>query len=186
MVLRALASCGRSSFLKQDGAKHCARAKFEEQTLSKEVHRHPRRWRSLPGDAAIRCKSGSMLASTKKKNAVLLSTQAHGDHPFHDILPYSSSVLRSHDVRRPSENPTDHGACFSNWRRRMPRANRSVKGDGAGSIGGNRQRPMSALGQKQTSRHLEPMSALPPKADIRWHQYDVRFVPKADIRPLGP
>jgi hypothetical protein len=26
---------------------------------------------------------------------------------------------------------------------------------------------MSALGQKQTSRHLQPMSALPPKADIR-------------------
>jgi hypothetical protein len=25
---------------------------------------------------------------------------------------------------------------------------------------------MSALGQKQTSRHLQPMSALPPKADI--------------------
>ena len=27
-------------------------------------------------------------------------------------------------------------------------------------------RRMSALGQKQTSRHLQPMSALPPKADI--------------------
>jgi len=28
---------------------------------------------------------------------------------------------------------------------------------------------MSALGQKQTSRHLQPMSALPPKADMdRW------------------
>ena len=26
---------------------------------------------------------------------------------------------------------------------------------------------MSALGQKQTSQHLQPMSALPPKADIR-------------------
>jgi len=26
--------------------------------------------------------------------------------------------------------------------------------------------PMSALGQKQTSRYLQPMSALPPKADI--------------------
>jgi hypothetical protein len=25
---------------------------------------------------------------------------------------------------------------------------------------------MFALGQKQTSRHLQPMSALPPKADI--------------------
>jgi hypothetical protein len=30
----------------------------------------------LARDAAIRCKSGSMLASTKKKNAVLLSTPA--------------------------------------------------------------------------------------------------------------
>src|SRR5262252_1660400 len=28
---------------------------------------------------------------------------------------------------------------------------------------------MSALGHKQTSRHLEPMSALPPKADIGTH-----------------
>ena len=28
------------------------------------------------------------------------------------------------------------------------------------------ERSMSALGQKQTSRHLQPMSALPPKADI--------------------
>jgi hypothetical protein len=27
-------------------------------------------------------------------------------------------------------------------------------------------RSMSALGQKQTLRHLQPMSALPPKADI--------------------
>jgi hypothetical protein len=42
-------------------------------------------------------------------------------------------------------------------------------------------RPMSALGQKQTSRHLQPMSALPPKADMERHGHDVRFVPKADI-----
>src|SRR5262249_41028660 len=27
--------------------------------------------------------------------------------------------------------------------------------------------PMSALGQKQTSQHLQPMSALPPKADVK-------------------
>jgi hypothetical protein len=27
--------------------------------------------------------------------------------------------------------------------------------------------PMSALGQKQTSKHVQSMSALPPKADIR-------------------
>ena len=39
---------------------------------------------------------------------------------------------------------------------------------------------MSALGQKQTSRHLQPMSALPLKADIGTQQRDVRFVPKAD------
>src|SRR5215469_3009195 len=32
--------------------------------------------------------------------------------------------------------------------------------------GNNRQDRMSALGQKQTSRHLQPMSALPPIADI--------------------
>src|SRR6516165_10212314 len=40
---------------------------------------------------------------------------------------------------------------------------------------------MSALGQKQTSRHLQPMSALPPKADIGQCDCDVRIVPKADI-----
>jgi hypothetical protein len=45
------------------------------------------------------------------------------------------------------------------------------------------QRPqdrISALGQKQTSRHLQPMSALPQKADIAECDGDVRFVPKAD------
>jgi hypothetical protein len=40
---------------------------------------------------------------------------------------------------------------------------------------------MSALGQKQTLKHVRSMSALPPKADIRQHGWDVRFVPKADI-----
>jgi hypothetical protein len=35
----------------------------------------------------------------------------------------------------------------------------SLHGSNLGSL-------MSALGQKQTSRHLQPMSALPPKADI--------------------
>jgi len=47
--------------------------------------------------------------------------------------------------------------------------------------GSNPEPPMSALGQKQTSRHLQPMSALPPKADIRRRYSDVRFVPKADV-----
>jgi len=41
---------------------------------------------------------------------------------------------------------------------------------------------MSALGQKQTSRHLQPMSALHPKADIAETDWHVRFVPKADMR----
>jgi hypothetical protein len=40
---------------------------------------------------------------------------------------------------------------------------------------------MSALGQKQTSRHLQPMSALPPIADNETQSRDVRFVPKADM-----
>src|SRR6516165_12188688 len=40
---------------------------------------------------------------------------------------------------------------------------------------------MSALGQKQTSRHLQPMSALPPKTDITERGWYVRYVPKADI-----
>src|SRR5215469_14308225 len=39
---------------------------------------------------------------------------------------------------------------------------------------------MSALGQKQALRHLQPMSALPPKADIAEGDRHVRFVPKAD------
>jgi len=41
---------------------------------------------------------------------------------------------------------------------------------------------MSALGQKQTSRHVRKMSALPPKADIAECDWNVRFVPKADIQ----
>ena len=47
--------------------------------------------------------------------------------------------------------------------------------------GSNRAHPMSALGQKRTSRSVEGMSALPPKADIAEPRCDVRFVPKADI-----
>jgi hypothetical protein len=43
---------------------------------------------------------------------------------------------------------------------------------------------MSALGQKQTSRHVRAMSALPPKADIEPRLRDVRFVPKADNSAL--
>jgi hypothetical protein len=39
---------------------------------------------------------------------------------------------------------------------------------------------MSALGQKQTLRHLRPMSALPPKADMDQSGCDVRFVPQLD------
>src|SRR6516225_7039234 len=41
-------------------------------------------------------------------------------------------------------------------------------------------RPMSALGQKRTKRHLGAMSALPPKADKQEKARLVRFVPKAD------
>jgi hypothetical protein len=41
--------------------------------------------------------------------------------------------------------------------------------------------PMSALGQKQTSRPELAMSALPPKADITERVRNVRFVPEADI-----
>jgi hypothetical protein len=41
-------------------------------------------------------------------------------------------------------------------------------------------RPMSALGQKQTSDYRLLMSALPPKADIGTQSRNVRFVPIAD------
>jgi hypothetical protein len=44
---------------------------------------------------------------------------------------------------------------------------------------------MSALGQKQTSGHLQPTSALPPKADIGTQSWNVRFVPKTDILQCG-
>ena len=44
---------------------------------------------------------------------------------------------------------------------------------------------MSAMGQKQTLRHVIGMSALPPKADIAEHDRDVRFVPRADIPRCG-
>src|SRR5215469_3822822 len=47
--------------------------------------------------------------------------------------------------------------------------------------GSNGEPLMSALGQKQTSKHVLAMSALPPKADIGTQPRDVRFVPKADI-----
>ena len=50
---------------------------------------------------------------------------------------------------------------------------------------GQRWLSMSALGQKQTSRHLQPMSALPPKADIPESDWHVRFVPIGDIRALN-
>src|SRR5215469_9163227 len=55
---------------------------------------------------------------------------------------------------------------------------RSTKwGSGIKLHSSNSEPPMSALGQKQTSRHLQPMSALPPKADIAKAIGHVRFVP---------
>jgi hypothetical protein len=47
--------------------------------------------------------------------------------------------------------------------------------------GSNPEPLMSALGQKQTSEHVQLMSALPPKADINDAMRNVPFVPKADI-----
>src|SRR5215831_11775426 len=40
---------------------------------------------------------------------------------------------------------------------------------------------MSALGQKQTSGHLESMSALPPKADVAERDRHIPFWHKADM-----
>src|SRR6516165_4077491 len=48
--------------------------------------------------------------------------------------------------------------------------------------GSNYEPLMSALGQKQTSRHVCAMSALPPKADIDRACWDFRVVPIPDIR----
>jgi hypothetical protein len=44
---------------------------------------------------------------------------------------------------------------------------------------------MSALGHKQTSRHVRFMSGLPPKADIARLDCHVCFVPIADIEGVG-
>ena len=41
---------------------------------------------------------------------------------------------------------------------------------------------MSALGQKQTSRHVRVMSVIPLKVDIRQRVEHVRLVPEAEIR----
>ena len=46
-------------------------------------------------------------------------------------------------------------------------------------------RAMSALGQKQTSRHARVMSVLPLKADIRQREWHVRLVPIADVRAIS-
>ena len=43
---------------------------------------------------------------------------------------------------------------------------------------------MTALGQKQTLKRLQPMSALRPKADIGTQSRNVRFVPIAEIRGI--
>jgi hypothetical protein len=44
---------------------------------------------------------------------------------------------------------------------------------------------MSALGQKQTSRHVRVMSAIPLKADVRQRDWRVRYVPLADIHVIN-
>jgi hypothetical protein len=43
---------------------------------------------------------------------------------------------------------------------------------------------MSALGQKQTLRHVRVMSVIPLKVDIRQRIEHVCFVPEADIDAL--
>ena len=49
-------------------------------------------------------------------------------------------------------------------------------------LGSAPRRRMSALGQKQTSRHVRVMSVIPLKADIRQREWHVRYVPLADLR----
>jgi hypothetical protein len=44
--------------------------------------------------------------------------------------------------------------------------------------------PMSALGQKLTSRHVRVMSVIPRKADIDQRGLHVRLVPEADMQSL--
>ena len=45
---------------------------------------------------------------------------------------------------------------------------------------------MSALGQKQASRHVRVMSVIPLKADIHQRGLHVRLVPEADVVALNP
>jgi hypothetical protein len=44
-----------------------------------------------------------------------------------------------------------------------------------------RQNKRSAVGQKQTSRHVRVMSVILLKADIHQRGWNVRYVPQADI-----
>ena len=50
--------------------------------------------------------------------------------------------------------------------------------------GGAREGVMSALGQKQTSRHVRVISVIPLKADIHQREWHIRYVPLADV--IGP
>ena len=45
--------------------------------------------------------------------------------------------------------------------------------------------PMSALGQKRTSRNVRSIPALPPKADIGTQSRNVRFVPTSSCFEYG-
>jgi len=73
-------------------------------------------------------------------------------------------MLRTAD--RCDEFPSPHGfACAEDhigYQKTITFLDRELRR----SLHASGQLPTSALGQKQTSRHLQPMSALPPKADI--------------------
>jgi hypothetical protein len=73
-------------------------------------------------------------------------------------------------LRRASVLSATPTSCSSDLHSNYSRDLRQAKlGSGIILHGSNPEPLMSALGQKQTSRHIGLMSALPPKADIaRW------------------
>src|SRR5262249_8357095 len=58
-------------------------------------------------------------------------------------------------------------ACFEQCRRHNPTKYEAIELSAVTYVTQQSKRPMSALGQNQTSRLVRAMSALPPKADIR-------------------
>src|SRR5262249_35751629 len=100
----------------------------------------------------------------------------------HADAPQSVEPLRMRRDRPSSRRAGQTGDEIASPHRRCPYRMQytSTSWDNYGAARVPAKGLMSALGQKQTSQHLQPMSALPPKADIGTQSRNVRFVPQAD------